>query len=30
DNVLVTKDGSRVLGKSIPKTVKEVEEITAK
>lgn len=30
DNVLVTEDGSRVLGKSIPKTVKEVEEITAK
>lgn len=29
DNVLVTEDGSRVLGKSIPKKVKEVEEITA-
>jgi Xaa-Pro aminopeptidase len=30
DNVLVTEDGSRVLGKSVPKTVKELEEITAK
>ena len=30
DNVLVTESGSRVLGKPIPKTVKEVEEITAK
>jgi Xaa-Pro aminopeptidase len=30
DNVLVTKDGFRVLGKSIPKKVKDVEEITAK
>ncbi|GAI74809.1 unnamed protein product [marine sediment metagenome] len=30
DNVLVTEDGSRVLGKSIPKKVREVEEITAK
>ena len=30
DNVLVTESGNRVLGKSIPKTVKEVEEITAK
>ena len=30
DNVLVTEDGSRVLGKSIPKKVRELEEITAK
>ena len=30
DNVLVTESGNRVLGKSIPKTVKELEEITAK
>jgi len=30
DNVLVTESGNRVLGKSIPKTLKEVEEITAK
>lgn len=30
DNVLVTEDGCRVLGKSVPKKVKEVEEITAK
>jgi Xaa-Pro aminopeptidase len=29
DNVLVTEDGSRVLGKPIPKTVKEIEEITS-
>ena len=29
DNVLVTKDGRRVLGKSIPKKVKELEEIIA-
>ena len=29
DNVLVTEDGSRVLGKSIPKKVRELEEITA-
>jgi Xaa-Pro aminopeptidase len=29
DNVLVTEEGRRVLGKSIPKTVDEVEEITA-
>jgi Xaa-Pro aminopeptidase len=29
DDILVTQDGSQVLGKSIPKTVKEVEEITA-
>jgi len=29
DNVLVTEDGRRVLGKSIPKKVKELEEITA-
>jgi len=29
DNVVVTEDGSRVLGKSIPKTVKELEEITS-
>ena len=29
DNVLVTKSGSRVLGKSIPKKVRELEEITA-
>jgi Xaa-Pro aminopeptidase len=30
DNVLVTESGSRVLGKSIPKKIEEVEEITAK
>ncbi len=30
DNVLITESGNRVLGKSIPKTLKEVEEITAK
>lgn len=29
DDILVTRDGSQVLGKSIPKTVDEVEEITA-
>ena len=29
DNVLVTEDGRRVLGKSIPKKVKELEEIAA-
>jgi Xaa-Pro aminopeptidase len=29
DDVLVTQDSSQVLGKSIPKTVEEVEEITA-
>lgn len=29
DDVLVTQDGSQVLGKSIPKTVEEVEKITA-
>jgi len=29
DDVLVTQDGSQVLGKSIPKTVAEVEEVTA-
>jgi Xaa-Pro aminopeptidase len=29
DNVLVTEDGRRVLGKPIPKTMKEVEEITS-
>ena len=29
DDVLVTQDGSQVLGKSIPKTVEEVEESTA-
>jgi len=29
DDVLVTEDGHRVLGKSIPKTVEEVEAITA-
>ena len=29
DNVLVTESGNRVLGKSIPKTAKELEEITA-
>ncbi len=29
DNVLVTEEGRRVLGKSIPKTVEEIEEITA-
>jgi Xaa-Pro dipeptidase len=27
DNVLITEDGHRVLGKLIPKTVKEVEEV---
>ncbi|NIO49249.1 MAG: M24 family metallopeptidase [Candidatus Aminicenantes bacterium] len=30
DNVLVTEDGCRVLGKSIPKKVIDLEEITAK
>jgi len=30
DDVLVIEDGRRVLGKSIPKTVEEIEEITAK
>lgn len=29
DNVLVTEEGRKVLGKSIPKTLEEVEEITA-
>ena len=29
DNVVVTKNGYRILGESIPKTVKEVEEVTA-
>jgi Xaa-Pro aminopeptidase len=29
DNVLVTEDGRRVLGNPIPKTVKEIEEITS-
>jgi Xaa-Pro aminopeptidase len=29
DNVLVTEEGRKVLGKSIPKTVEEVEAITA-
>jgi len=29
DDILVTQDSSQVLGKSIPKTVEEVEEITA-
>ena len=29
DNVVVTDDGRRVLGKPIPKTVKEIEEITS-
>lgn len=29
DDVLVTRDGSQVLGKSIPKTVEEIEDITA-
>jgi Xaa-Pro aminopeptidase len=29
DDVLVTQDGHQVLGKSIPKTVEDVEEITA-
>jgi Xaa-Pro aminopeptidase len=29
DDILVTQDGSQVLGKSIPKTVEEVEAITA-
>lgn len=28
DNVLVTQDGHRVLGKPIPKTIEELEEIT--
>lgn len=27
DNVLITKDGSQILGKPIPKTVEEVEEV---
>ena len=26
DDILVTEDGARVLGKPIPKTVKEIEE----
>ena len=30
DNVLVTEDGHRVLGKPIPKTVKEVEALASK
>lgn len=30
DNVLVTKDGCRVLGKPIPKTVEEIENIVGK
>jgi Xaa-Pro aminopeptidase len=30
DNILVTKDGYRVLGKPIPKTVEEVEELASK
>lgn len=30
DNVLVTESGYRVLGKRIPKALKEIEEITAK
>jgi Xaa-Pro aminopeptidase len=30
DNVLITEDGSRVLGNPIPKTVEEVEAITAR
>jgi len=30
DNVLVTEDGYRILGKPIPKTVKELEEIVGK
>jgi len=30
DNVLVTRSGNRILGKSIPKTISELEEITAK
>ncbi len=30
DNVLVTEEGCRVLGKSIPKKIGELEEITAK
>lgn len=30
DNVLVTKDGHRVLGKSIPKTVDRIEDIMTK
>ena len=29
DDVLVTKTGSRILGKPIPKTVKEIEETMA-
>ena len=29
DDVLVTKTGCRVLGKPIPKTVKEIEETMA-
>jgi Xaa-Pro aminopeptidase len=29
DDILVTQDGSKVLGKSIPKTVEDVERITA-
>jgi Xaa-Pro aminopeptidase len=29
DDVLVTEDGHRVIGKTIPKTPEEVEEITA-
>jgi Xaa-Pro aminopeptidase len=29
DDVLVTEEGSRVLGKTIPKSVKDVEEMTA-
>ena len=30
DNVLVTKDGHRVLGKSIPKTIDDIEDIMTK
>ncbi|MFC2164620.1 aminopeptidase P family protein [Acidobacteriota bacterium] len=30
DNVLIAEEGSRVLGKPIPKTVEEIEAITAK
>lgn len=30
DNVLITENGARVLGKPIPKTVEEVEALTAK
>lgn len=30
DNVLITKDGNRVLGKPIPKTIKEVESACSK